>query len=94
MQKQFFLKLYKFLKSKNDNIYEWTFKRLLKNNELGIDILGDLSNMCMFENDIELKSNIEKFASPSQTTNLSSGIVKWLDDNTNASRKAKNELNS
>lgn len=48
-------KLYKFLKSKNDNIYEWTFKRLLKNNELGIDILGDLSNMCMFEDDIELK---------------------------------------
>lgn len=48
-------KLYKSLKSKNDNIYEWTFKRLLKNNELGIDILGDLSNMCMFEDDKELK---------------------------------------
>lgn len=54
-------KLYKFLKSKNDNIYEWTFKRLLKNNELGIDILGDLSNMCMFEDDIELKKFMELF---------------------------------
>ena len=54
-------KLYKFLKSKNDNIYEWTFKRLLKNNELGIDILGDLSNMCMFENDIELKKFMDLF---------------------------------
>lgn len=54
-------KLYKFLKSKNDNIYEWTFKRLLKNNELGIDILGDLSNMCMFENDKELKKFMDLF---------------------------------
>lgn len=54
-------KLYKFLKSKNDNIYEWTFKRLLKNNELGIDILGDLSNMCMFEDDIELKKFMDLF---------------------------------
>ena len=49
------------LKSKNNNIYEWTFKRLLKNNELGIDILGDLSNMCMFENDIELKQFMDLF---------------------------------
>ena len=54
-------KLYKFIKSKNDNIYEWTFKRLLKNNELGIDILGDLSNMCIFEDDIELKKFMDLF---------------------------------
>ena len=54
-------KLYKFLKSKNDNIYEWTFKRLLKNNELGIDILGELSNMCMFEDDFELKKFMDLF---------------------------------
>jgi hypothetical protein len=54
-------KLYKFLKSKNNNIYEWTFKRLLKNNELGIDILGELSNMCMFEDDFELKKFMDLF---------------------------------
>ena len=54
-------KLYNFLKSKNNNIYEWTFKRLLKNNELGIDILGDLSNMCMFEDDFELKKFMDLF---------------------------------
>lgn len=41
--------------------YEWTFKRLLKNNELGIDILGDLSNMCMFEDDKELKKFMDLF---------------------------------
>ena len=54
-------KLYKFLKSKNDNIYEWTFKRLLKNSELGIDILGEVSNMCMFEDDIEFKKIMDLF---------------------------------
>ena len=54
-------KLYKFLKSKNDNIYEWTFRRLLKNNELGIDILGELSNMCVFEDDLELEKFMKLF---------------------------------
>ena len=54
-------KLYKFLKSKNDNIHEWTFKQLVKKNELGIDILGELSNMCMFEDDFELKKFMNLF---------------------------------
>ena len=54
-------KLYKFLKSKNDNIHEWTFKQLVKKNELGINILGELSNMCMFEDDFELKKFMDLF---------------------------------
>ena len=54
-------KLYEFLKSKNNNIYEWTFKRLVKKNELGIDILGELSSMCMFEDDFELKKFMDLF---------------------------------
>ena len=54
-------KLYEFLKSKNDDIHEWTFKRLVKKNELGIDILGELSNMCMFEDDFELKKFIDLY---------------------------------
>ena len=54
-------KLYEFLKSKNNNIYEWTFKRLVKKNELGIDILGKLSSMCMFEDDFELKKFMDLF---------------------------------
>lgn len=54
-------KLYKFLKSKNKNIFEWRFKELVKKNELGIDILGELSNMCMFEDDFELKKFIDLF---------------------------------
>ena len=54
-------KLYEFLKSKNDDIHEWTFKRLVKKNELGIDILRELSNMCMFEDDFELKKFMNLF---------------------------------
>ena len=54
-------KLYKFLKSKNDDIHEWTFKRLVKMNELGIDILGELSNMFMFEDDFEVKKFMDLF---------------------------------
>lgn len=54
-------KLYQFLKSKNDNIHEWQFKELVKKNELGIDILGELSNMCMFEDDFELKKFMDLF---------------------------------
>lgn len=53
--------LYKFLKSKNNNIFEWKFKELVKKNELGIDILGELSNMCMFEDDLELKKFMDLF---------------------------------
>ena len=54
-------KLYQFLKSKNDDIHEWAFKRLVKKNELGINILGELSNMCMFEDDFELKNFMDLF---------------------------------
>lgn len=54
-------KLYQFLKSKNDNIHEWTFKELVKKNELGIDILGELSNLCMFEDDFEFGKFMKLF---------------------------------
>lgn len=54
-------KLYEFLKSKNNNIFEWGFKKLVKKNELGINILGELSNMCMFDNDIELEKFMHLF---------------------------------
>lgn len=54
-------KLYQFLKSKNDNIHEWTFKELVKKNELGIDILGELSNLFMFEDDFELEKFMKLF---------------------------------
>lgn len=54
-------KLYQFLKSKNDTLHEWTFKQLVKKNELGIDILGEISNMCVFEDDIEFKKFMDLF---------------------------------
>ena len=52
-------KLYKFLKTKNDNMH--ALKRLVKENELGIDILGELSNMCIFEDDFELQKFLDLF---------------------------------
>lgn len=54
-------KLYNFIKSKNNNIYDWQFRELLKKNELGINILGELSNMCVFESDFELKKFMDLF---------------------------------
>ena len=54
-------KLYQFLKSKNDDIYEWNFEQLVKKNELGIDVLGEMFNMCMFEDDFELKKFMNLF---------------------------------
>lgn len=54
-------KLYQFLKSKNDNIHEWQFKELVKKNELGIDILGELSNLCVFEDDFEFEKFMQLF---------------------------------
>ena len=54
-------KLYKFLMSKNGSIFEWPFKILVKKNELGIDILRELSNMCMFKDKFELKKFIDLF---------------------------------
>lgn len=54
-------KLYQFLKLKNENIHKLDFKRLVKKNELGIDILGELSNMCVFKDNFELKKLIDLF---------------------------------
>lgn len=53
--------LYKFLKSKNNNIFEWKFKGLLKKNELGIDIFEELLNTYTFEDDFEIKKFIKLF---------------------------------
>lgn len=54
-------RFYEFIKSKNDSIWEFQFKRLLKNNELGENILREISNMCKFKDEIELKDFIELF---------------------------------
>ena len=54
-------KLYQFLRSKNADIYEWNFERLVKMNELGIDILKEISKMVTFENDVEFRKFMELF---------------------------------
>ena len=47
--------LYDFIKSRNKNIYEWQFKRLLKENELGIGIFDNLLSLCVFEDEFEVQ---------------------------------------
>lgn len=54
-------KLYKFIKATNDNLWEFKFQKIIKKNELGKDILGELSNMCTFKEDKELKEFIDLF---------------------------------
>ena len=54
-------KLYKFLKAKNPNLYEWPFKSLIKRSELGLNILGEISDMCRFDNEEELKIFMELY---------------------------------
>lgn len=53
--------LYDFMKSINSEIYEWHFKRVLKKNELGLDILKELSDMCIFEDEAEIKKFLNLF---------------------------------
>lgn len=47
-------KLYDFFKKRNDDIWELKFERIAKKNELGENILGELTNMCMFKNEFEM----------------------------------------
>ena len=53
--------LYDFMESINSQIYEWHFKRVLKKNELGLDILKELSDMCIFEDEAEIKKFLNLF---------------------------------
>jgi len=44
-------KLYKFLKPRCDYLFELTFERMLKRNELGIDILKYIADIAKFDNE-------------------------------------------
>lgn len=54
-------KLYQFLRSKNNDIHEWNFERLVKMNELGINILKEIPKMVIFEDDVELRKFMDLF---------------------------------
>lgn len=54
-------KLYEYVKSKNENIWEYKFQRIIKKNELGEDILSELIEDCKFDNEEEIKEFIELF---------------------------------
>lgn len=54
-------KLYEYVKSKNENIWEYKFQRIIKKNELGEDILSELIEDCRFDNEKEIKEFMELF---------------------------------
>lgn len=47
-------KFFNFIKSKSKNIFEFEFKRIIKDNELGKDILNKLIHKCEFKNESEV----------------------------------------
>lgn len=54
-------KLYEYIKNKNNNIWEYKFKKIVKRNEIGEDILGELVSLCYFEDEIEIQNFMNLF---------------------------------
>lgn len=47
-------KMYKYIESKNENVWKYKFQRIIKRNELGENILSELMEMCRFEKEKEM----------------------------------------
>lgn len=54
-------KLYEYIKSKNENVWEYPFQRIIKKSELGENILSELTEKCRFEAEEDIKKFIELF---------------------------------
>lgn len=54
-------KFFNFIKSKNKNIWEFQFKRILKDSELGKDVLNKLIYKYQFENENEIRGFMQEF---------------------------------
>ena len=52
---------YKYIKSKSDDIWEYTFKTIIKRSELGENILQQLIEKCRFEKEEEINEFIKLF---------------------------------
>lgn len=52
-------KLYEYIKSKNENVWEYSFQRIIKKSELGENILSELTEKCRFEDEEEIKEFME-----------------------------------
>lgn len=53
--------LYNFVKSKNENMWDFPFKLIIKKNELGEEILTELIEKCIFEKEEDIKEFMELF---------------------------------
>lgn len=54
-------KLYEYIKSKNENIWEYPFQRIIKKSELGENILSELTEKCRFEDEEDIKEFMDLF---------------------------------
>lgn len=54
-------KLYEYIKSKNENVWEYPFQRIIKKSELGENILSELIEKCRFESEEGIKEFMELF---------------------------------
>ena len=52
---------YKYIKSKNEEIWEYLFKRLIKRNELGENILNQLIEKCRFKSESDINEFMKIF---------------------------------
>ena len=54
-------KLYQYIKSKNEDVWEYPFQRIIKKSELGENILSELMEKCRFESDKDIDDFMKIF---------------------------------
>lgn len=54
-------KLYQYIKSKNEDVWEYPFQRIIKKSELGENILSELIEKCRFESDKDIDEFMKIF---------------------------------
>lgn len=54
-------KLYQYIKSKNEDVWEYLFQRIIKKSELGENILSELIEKCRFESDKDIDEFMKIF---------------------------------
>ena len=55
-------KLFRYIKQRNTNVFEFQIQRKIKDNEFGKDILNELLELCEFENEEDIQEFINIFS--------------------------------
>lgn len=59
---KFSQKLFRYIKQRNTNVFEFQIQRKIKDNEFGKDILNELLELCEFENEEDIQEFINIFS--------------------------------